>query len=219
MPYNGAMNASEGNGAVHRGRPRDKMRECAILDAALELLGEVGYDRLTMDGVAARAHAGKGTLYRHWGSKAELVADALCAHPEHFPAPDTGSLEGDFEALLSAMGSGDGNEALLRSVSAGLATAASHDPQLAAILRRQIIEGRKGALRQVLLQAARRGEVAPSRDIELILEIIPAFIFSWAMIRPEALHAGLLRRILTELIYPLVVAPDSARWPKGPDGP
>ena len=52
-------------------RPRvEGDREQEILDAALEVLGEVGYDRLTMDAVAQRAKASKATLYRRWNSKA-----------------------------------------------------------------------------------------------------------------------------------------------------
>ena len=46
-------------------RPRvEGDREQEIFDAALEVLGEVGYDRLTMDAIAQRAKASKATLYR-----------------------------------------------------------------------------------------------------------------------------------------------------------
>ena len=62
-----------------RGRPPDPNREAAILRAALEGLAEYGYDRLTMDEIAARARAGKGALYRRWSSKAALVVDAVIA--------------------------------------------------------------------------------------------------------------------------------------------
>ena len=54
-------------------------REQEILDAALEVLAEVGYDRLTMDAVATRAKASKATLYRRWTNKLTLVIDALVA--------------------------------------------------------------------------------------------------------------------------------------------
>ncbi len=57
--------------------PRAEAREQAILDAALELLMEVGYDRLSMDALAERAQAGKATIYRHWSGKAEIVAEAI----------------------------------------------------------------------------------------------------------------------------------------------
>src|SRR4029077_15964572 len=69
------MTPAEAAAAV---RPRvEGVREQEILDAALEVLGEFGYDRLTMDAVAQRAKASKATLYRRWNSKATLVVDAL----------------------------------------------------------------------------------------------------------------------------------------------
>ena len=66
----------------HRDRSRPRVegdREQEILDATLEVLADVGYDRLTMDAVAARAKASKATLYRRWNNKVSLVIDALAA--------------------------------------------------------------------------------------------------------------------------------------------
>src|SRR3954451_7532673 len=81
-------------------RPRvEGDRERQILDAALEVLAEVGYDRLTMDAVAHRAKASKATLYRRWNSKATLVVEALARTKGVPVVPDTGDLRGD---LLSA---------------------------------------------------------------------------------------------------------------------
>ena len=59
------------------GRPVDKQRDLAILQAALELVAEQGYDLVTMDAIALRAHAGKATLYRRWKSKPYLIAEAI----------------------------------------------------------------------------------------------------------------------------------------------
>ena len=68
-------------------RPRiEGHREQEILDATLEVLADVGYDRLTMDAVATAAKASKATLYRRWSSKAALVIDAV-ARPEGRPPP------------------------------------------------------------------------------------------------------------------------------------
>ena len=75
-------------------RPRvEGDREGEILDATLELLLDAGYDRLTMDAVAARARASKATLYRRWSTKASLVVDALIRskHSPELGDPDTGS--------------------------------------------------------------------------------------------------------------------------------
>jgi AcrR family transcriptional regulator len=85
--------------------PRAEAREQAILDAALELLKEVGYDRLSMDALAERAHAGKATIYRHWSGKAEIVVAALRRLKDGIGEEqvDTGSLRGDLIGELGQM--------------------------------------------------------------------------------------------------------------------
>src|SRR5580698_2904876 len=84
--------------------PRAEAREQAILDAALELLMEVGYDRLSIDALAERARAGKATIYRHWSGKAQIVAEAVRCRAEETMevVPDTGPLRGDLLELLTA---------------------------------------------------------------------------------------------------------------------
>src|SRR5450755_1432516 len=58
-------------------RRLDPARDAAILRAALEGLAELGYDRLSMDDIAARAHVGKAAIYRRWPSKAAVVVGAV----------------------------------------------------------------------------------------------------------------------------------------------
>src|SRR5690242_15651908 len=82
-------------------RPRvEGDREREILEAALEVLVDVGYDRLTMDAVATAAKASKATLYRRWNDKATLVIDALLLDKAVPSSPDTGSLAGDLRAAF-----------------------------------------------------------------------------------------------------------------------
>ncbi|MDF9803357.1 AcrR family transcriptional regulator [Streptomyces sp. HB372] len=57
-------------------RRSDRSRR-AIHDAALALVGEVGYRRTTIEGIAARAGVGKQTIYRWWPSKAAVLMEAL----------------------------------------------------------------------------------------------------------------------------------------------
>jgi AcrR family transcriptional regulator len=80
-------------------------REKAILAAVIGLLGELGYEGMTMDAVAARAHASKTTIYKRWPGKAELVRAAVdnYAAGRLTAAADTGSLRGDLMAVMDAM--------------------------------------------------------------------------------------------------------------------
>ena len=82
------------------GRPRSEAAHQAILAAAVALLREVGYDAVTMDGIAARAGVGKATVYRRWATKEELVVEAITSLVRAFPVPDTGTTEGDLMALM-----------------------------------------------------------------------------------------------------------------------
>src|SRR3982751_6599693 len=90
--------AGNGHTAPPAGRSRrlDEKREQAILRATYDQLGETGYQGLRVDAVASRAQASKATLYRHWPTKAGLVAEAVRAcKASEAVAPDTGSLRGD----------------------------------------------------------------------------------------------------------------------------
>src|SRR6478735_10139759 len=83
----------------------DRSLDGAILSAVLEGLAERGYDRMSMDDVASRAHVGKAAIYRRWPSKAVVVADAIAHWRRRLgpvEAPNSGSLRGDIEALVAA---------------------------------------------------------------------------------------------------------------------
>src|SRR5437879_11732027 len=90
--------------STHR---RSEKSRRAIYDAALALVGEVGYPRTTIEGIAARAGVGKQTIYRWWGSKADVLLEAFLdlsaqaareAGQEPYAIPDTGDLAGDLKA-------------------------------------------------------------------------------------------------------------------------
>src|SRR6476620_11466600 len=86
----------------HRGRPRDPSRDQAIIDASIDVLVRDGYDRLSMEGVAAAAGVGKTTVYRRWSTKAELVIDAMATLKPAIDGIDTGTLEGDLDLMVAA---------------------------------------------------------------------------------------------------------------------
>src|SRR3954452_379690 len=122
-------------------RPRiEGDREVEILDAALEVLADVGYDRLTMDAVAQRAKASKATLYRRWNGKVSLVIDALHHHHQHeVPAVpvDTGTLRGDLiESYCGTGGLTDKPEVAARGP---IITAIMRDPEFGAIFGRDVV--------------------------------------------------------------------------------
>src|SRR5438128_907003 len=87
-----------------RGRPRDPGVDEAILSAAVDLLAQVGFARLTMEQVAARAGVGKASVYLRWPNKVTLVAEAIQHRSAVVPdVPDTGSLREDMLLFLRSL--------------------------------------------------------------------------------------------------------------------
>jgi AcrR family transcriptional regulator len=200
------------------GRPLDSSRHAAILEAALEGLAERGYDLLTMDEIAARAHAGKGALYRRWPSKAALVADAVLAWREKLgpvTVPDTGSLRGDIEAVLEVLPDFGYAEQRQVAVIFGLVTASRRDPELSAVLSGLIVERPRQAVAQMLERAAARGEIPRGRDLRLVSDLVIA-MSSMRFLLGETLDRDFVRRVFDELVYPLVTAPVACPTPRAP---
>jgi AcrR family transcriptional regulator len=187
-------------------RPLDPTRDAAILQAALEGLAELGYDRLSMDEIAARARAGKGALYRRWSSKAELIVAAIVAWREQLAPieiPDTGSLAGDFEALLALVPNFDEAARRQMGVLLGLAGAASRDPELREPMANDVLGRPRRVLSTVLQRAVQRGEIPPDVDLALIPDILVGLNAVKVMVG-EFPDRDYVRRVLQDIIYPLV---------------
>ena len=152
------------------GRKRDHTRDAEILDAALAVLAETGYDGMTIDMVAARAKAGKATLYRRWASKDELVIDAVaCMKKESLEfdkLPDTGTLRGDLVAMIRPHSIEDGEKKL--QIMAGLMSMINSNPALAETAHQAIIEPRARVNRFFMQRAIDRGEIPADADIETL---------------------------------------------------
>jgi AcrR family transcriptional regulator len=190
--------------AAHRGRQLDTSRDAALRVAALELLAEIGYDRLSIDAVAARAKASKMTIYRRWSGKAELVVDALTSLRQPGEVPDTGSLRGDLEALASTTDSPDVR--FDAKLVLGMVSALARNPELRQVIREQFI-GRGGArLRQVFERAVARGEIPQDRNLDLLVSIFPALAIHHLLIFGELPDASFTTQVMEELILPLAAA-------------
>jgi len=193
----------------------DPSRDAAIMQAALDGLAALGYDRLTMDEIAARAHAGKGALYRRWTSKAALIVDAVVARREQFAPlqiPDTGSLRGDIDAVIAALPDFDESAQRLMAVLAGLATAASRDPELREEFSNTLLERPRRAMRQILDRAVARGEIAPERDLDLVPDVVIGLNMLQVLLG-GAPTPEFTARVFRTIIYPLVTAPPTTDDP------
>jgi AcrR family transcriptional regulator len=158
-------------------RRRGAVLERAILDAALEQLSTVGWNGLTMEGVAAGAQTGKAAVYRRWPSKEDLVADALQAGlPRLDAAPDLGSVREDLLELCrkarDAMFSRPG--CALRSVIHECDTLQAERFQ--AVIVGGVVEPTIKLLREVINRGIRRGEVREDAANGYVFDAVPAMM-------------------------------------------
>jgi AcrR family transcriptional regulator len=188
------------------GRKRDHTRDPEILDAALEILAETGYDGMTIDMVAARAKAGKATLYRRWPSKAELVIDAVACmkkgdlDPAHLP--DTGTLRGDLIAMIKPHSIEEGEKKL--QIMAGLTSMLSRAPELSAAANAAIVEPRAAVNRIFMQRAIDRGEIPPDCDIDTLSLISPSMAAYRVLILRKPVDREFLVSLIDGVLMPAV---------------
>jgi AcrR family transcriptional regulator len=157
------------------GRPRDAGAEPLILEATLELMREVGFGRLTVDAVAARAGVGKATIYRRWPSKSELVlASARCLVSD-IEVPDTGSVRSDLQRHVRDIVTHMKSSPMGRIMPA-LAAEARENPELDALLR-EFASDKRRLVRQVLQRGRERGEIRSDVDLEVLIDLLAGPIF------------------------------------------
>ncbi len=178
-------------------------RDVAICDATLALLLEVGYDRMSMDAVAARARASKATIYRRWPGKQELVLDAVRARgPGLTVAEDTGSLRGDLvETYRSAVGGAAAQDA---DLIAGVLRAMRSAPELADCVRSQVVESKCDVSRTIVARAVERGELPATTDPLILHEVASALWFHRVLVVGAAVDDAFIAHVVDDVLMPLL---------------
>jgi AcrR family transcriptional regulator len=179
---------------------RRRRRE-AVLDATLEILGEHGAAALTISELAARARVHETSIYRRWGSRENVIIDALLsASDERLPIPDTGSLRADLIAFATSLGSYL-NSALGSALVRALAST-STDKAIDAT-RQRFWEARYALASQMITRAIERGEVPATTDPRLVLEALIAPLHFRALLTAEAIDKQLATRLVDLLLHGL----------------
>ncbi|MEU8571630.1 TetR/AcrR family transcriptional regulator [Streptomyces pathocidini] len=156
---------------------RSERSRRAILDAALGLVSEVGYPKLTIEAIAARAGVGKQTIYRWWPSKAAVLMDAFVALGEEasrdgeYAIPDTGDLEADLKLVLRATVDELNNPKYDRPYRA-LAAEGVVNPEMSADFVRKLVEPSVQLYVTRLRSAQEAGQVAEDLDPRIALELL-----------------------------------------------
>ncbi|OIJ64689.1 TetR/AcrR family transcriptional regulator [Streptomyces mangrovisoli] len=186
-------------------RRRGAVLERAILEAALEQLGTVGWNGLTMEGVAAGAQTGKAAVYRRWPSKEDLVADALRAGlPRLDAAPDRGSVREDLLALCR-----QAREAMYSRPGLALRSIIHEcDPIQAerfhGLIFKGVVEPTIGLLRQIINRGIERGEVRGDASNSYVFDAVPAMMMYRSKMCASEWSDGDLEEMIDQLMLPLL---------------
>ena len=190
-----------------RGRPRSEAAHDAILDAAITLVREVGYDAVTIEGIAARAGVGKATLYRRWSGKETLVVEAIERLTSvAMRVPDTGSTAGDVRVLMRVVQAmyADPSTPLLLS---GLVAAMARSASIASAVRSSFVANWRDAMRAVLVRGTTRGDIAPGVDLELALDLLSGAAFHRALIGGGRIDDAFMRGVVHIVLRGLAHSP------------
>lgn len=193
---------------VKRQRIHGRRRD-AVLDAAVTVLIDVGYDRLTYDAVARKAKASKATLYRHWPRKSTLAIDALLRSRSHtnLVATDTGELRSDLIAHVAAfITTGRGRLGVLSAIVSAL----GRDDALAYEFRSRALPIAEGELQAIFERARARGETSALPDMSLMTSTLPAMLIHRTLLLGLPPDLAFVTRVVDGLILPSAMAtPDT----------
>ncbi|GAB3323563.1 TetR/AcrR family transcriptional regulator [Geodermatophilus aquaeductus] len=202
------MTHGRGTAASTRGRPRDRTLDARILDQVLALLASHGYAGLTLDELASRSGVAKTTILRRWPSKAAVAAAGVERLAlQSVDVPDSGTLRGDLHALLHAAvdtfarGHGQFVPRLLRE--------AGHHPEITDLLF-TVIHTRRQAYRRVLALAIARGELAPTGDQELLIDLLIGPIWTRLLITRDPITSGYVDSVVETVLVAFGVEPATA---------
>ncbi|MBD0418414.1 TetR/AcrR family transcriptional regulator [Streptomyces sp. NPDC052309] len=158
---------------------RSERSRRAIYDAALTLVGEVGYPKTTIEAIAARAGVGKQTIYRWWSSKADVLLEAFldlgeqaaqAAGQESHAIPDTGDLAADLKAVLRATVD-ELRDPKFEAPSRALAAEGVVNEELGRVFVTKLLEPSLQLYVDRLRSAQEAGDIRPDVDPRIALEL------------------------------------------------
>jgi len=178
------------------GRPRSDESRAAILKAAYEILREGGFAAFTVEGVAARAGAGKATIYRWWQTKGTLAIEAflVALAPRLETLPHTGSALGDLRAHVHRAATiyrGRAGQLLRELIALG-----QEDSQTSRTLRTDFVAPRYAEAIRLLTRAREAGEIDPDVDLEVLADALWGPIFHRLLVNRMPLDREFIDKLL-----------------------
>lgn len=189
--------------ARNAGRPRDPAVREAIENACRELIADVGYAALTIEGVAERAGVGRPTIYRRWPSKGHMVWDVLFSTPADATViGDTNDLRADVELWIRTTFDFFGRPEVSRSFPGLLAEPAVEDGWHVH-LREPV---RKAVLAR-LQRGVADGDLRPDADLQAMFDLVTGFVIYRATVPQPAGRVPTVRAVTDQLLRGALTRP------------
>ena len=186
-------------------RRRGSELEDALLQATWDELVDKGYDAVTFEAVAERAHTSRAVLYRRWPAKTDLVLAAIGAQgfQQQVQIPDTGSLRGDMLEFMTRANDTRAHTGLTMITRLG-AFYADAGTNLAA-LRGSFLHGRAEAIETMFERAVSRGEIDAEKLSPRVRKVafdlyLHELMMTLQPVPPDSIHS-----ILDDVFLPLVL--------------
>ena len=175
----------------------------AVIEAVREELAEVGYQGLTMVGVARRAGASRRALYTRWDTKEQMIYDSVVPSvPTSVSFVSTGDLRTDLVRFMLQVTVFDGT--LGRAIRSMIAESYRDPESLNGGVRERLMAASWSGLRQLLLEAIARGEAVPEALDPEVLSVIDAVVFHQHSISTEPIGEDHAIRLVDRIMLPLV---------------
>jgi AcrR family transcriptional regulator len=195
------------------GRPRSSASRAAILKAAYQILRESGFAGFTVEGVAARAGAGKATIYRWWQTKGTLAIEAflvaIAPRMDSIPLTDSAIADLRRQVHVAAMLYRGRVGQLVRE----LIALGQEDSETSRALRSDFVEPRRQAALGALRRAQATGEIRPDIDIEVLSDALWGPIFHRLLVSRMPLDRGYIDKLLDLVLGGARVSADGRRSP------
>ncbi|MDF2801217.1 MAG: transcriptional regulator [Anaerocolumna sp.] len=181
------------------GRPRSEETKKAILTTSYDMLLEMGFKAVTVDGIANRAGVSKATIYKWWPNKAAVVLEGYFAATESMlQAPDTGIIEEDLFLQLNNLAvfiTSDKGKVISELIAEG-----QFDENVSKEYRARYFNPRRLISKEIINRGIARGELRKDLDIELVIDLLFAPLFYRLLITGETLDSGYVKDLIASVL-------------------
>jgi AcrR family transcriptional regulator len=187
------------------GRPRSEAAERAILQAAFELLQQMGLNRMTIEAVAAHAGVGRPTIYRRWPNKEAMAVAAILAHVPPVQQPTVKDPITALHEIIPAAMKEITNPAI-RRISLEIIAASADNPELAQVY----LQERRTIALDVVRRAVEIGYLRADADPELILDkIVGPILYRYYILGSPPMPENEIHNLIDEVCNEARPRPDS----------